>query len=230
METEINDRPTGIDIIESFLPDQYRYKLLSCEVVEKGSLQFSDINFDLEVRVNISSEEEVYEFLKKLNISSSCTFNVKSGYPDKKPKGEKSRSLLRGFRKCCLNVKTSEGSKAQQEGKDTNCQGSLNFRLETPIAKKEKDKNEKQSFPLWLSIHFNHNHTISRAEYFRFLSVNKETETFFDDMFFKGNINVIILIGSGLSLSDPKSTHPKRQYLPHQNCRVLALQFILISH
>ena len=162
-----SDGFSGENIVEAFLPEDYLYKLISCEIVETDSLPFLDINFDLEVRVNVTSEDEVTKFLQKLNMSSSCTFNIMSGRPDKKPDGPKARSKLRGYRKCCLNVKTLKGAKPQQAGKDTNCSACIQFRLETPRSESEKQLDDKKSFPLWLKIHYNHNHTLNRAEYFR---------------------------------------------------------------
>ena len=180
----------GQDLIDSYFPSKYSYELLSFEIVEKGSLPFNNLNFDLELRVNVSSESEVYNFLKEFNISSSCTFNVLSGRPDKKADGPKARSLLRGFRKCCMFVKTSKDQKPQQEGKNTSCNASLNFRLEMPNTRRGKDKEtkkeKKKDYPLWMKMHFNHNHTLNRAEYFRFLSVSAETEAFFEGIFRKG--------------------------------------------
>ena len=156
----LHAKVTEGDIIDAFLPSDYRHKVISCEIIENDSLPFSEVNFDLEIRVNVKTREEVYQYLEKLNQSSSCTFNIKSGVPDKKPNGPKSRSALRGFRKCCLNVKSSPDSKPQEKGKNTSCDACINFRLETDRAENHNSKAEKEEYPLWLKIHFNHNHSL----------------------------------------------------------------------
>ena len=57
------------DIIESFLPLKYKYKILSCEKVETASLPFDDVYFDLKVRVNVNSVEGLRGFLSDLSLS-----------------------------------------------------------------------------------------------------------------------------------------------------------------
>ena len=177
---------TSEDLVDSFLPHQYSYKVISCEIVDTSSLPFEDINFDLEIRVNVTSVPEVKSFLKCLNESSGCTFNVLHGRADKEQSGTKSRSLLRGFRKCCFNVHTTPSSKPQEKGKNTDCGAGVNFRLETPTLKDPQIKSLKSEFPLWLNIHFNHNHSCSRAEYFKFLSVTADTKLFYEEKFKEG--------------------------------------------
>ena len=57
----------GCDLVDSFLPGQNSYKIICYEVIETASLPFGDVNFDLQVRVNVRSEEEVKLFLSQLN-------------------------------------------------------------------------------------------------------------------------------------------------------------------
>ena len=75
------------DILENFLPVGYKYKIISKNEIE--SVYSCEVNFNLVVRVNVSSIDEVQVFLKNLDISSSCTFNVKQGRPDKEPIDER---------------------------------------------------------------------------------------------------------------------------------------------
>ena len=178
---------TSEDLLESIFPPQYSYKVISCDIVDTSSLPFEDINFDLELRVNVSSIPEVKTFLKRLNESSACTFNILHGRADKEQSGPKSRSLLRGFRKCCFNVHNTNSSKPQEKGKNTDCGASINFRLETPISKDPVIKSVKAEYPLWLNVHFNHNHSCNRAEYFKFLSVTEDTKKFFEEKCTEGN-------------------------------------------
>ena len=133
--------------------------MINHELIETSSLPLCEVNFDIELRVDVSSEDGVKTFLSELNESSGCTFNVKTGRPDKRPIGEKSRSTFRGYRKCCMNV-AAKGSTPHQEGKNTDCPASFDFRLETPSSEKEEKRKEKEEFPLWLSVHFNHNHSL----------------------------------------------------------------------
>ena len=76
-----------------------------------------NVSCEIELRVNVSSEENVKKFLSDFNTSSGCSFNVQSGRPDKNPKGDNARSQLPGYRKCCLNVSHCEGKDNQEKTK-----------------------------------------------------------------------------------------------------------------
>ena len=177
---------TTEDIVESFLPENYSYKVVSCDIVESSSFLVSDVNFDLKVRVNVLQVDDVKGFLSSLNDSSGCSFNIKSGCADRRQAGPKARTLIRGYRKCCLNVHSTEGTKAQQVGKNTNCGAGLHFRFDTPASNSPDSRLEKEMFPLFLNLHFNHNHSLSRADYYKYLDVSDETKAFFDEMFHQG--------------------------------------------
>ena len=58
---------TDSDLVESFLPDSYSYKVISIDVIESSSFFCGDLNFDLTVCVNMNSIDEVKTFLSKLN-------------------------------------------------------------------------------------------------------------------------------------------------------------------
>ena len=103
---EINDS----DIVELFLPKNYSYKILNFENIESSSLLCGEVNFDLEVRANVTNVKEVSNFLSKLNESSSCTFNKLSGRADRLQSSPSAKSLIRGYRKCCMNVFSAKGS------------------------------------------------------------------------------------------------------------------------
>ena len=165
------------------LPDNYNYKILGSNVGESES---GDLKFNIEVRVNAATETEVKTFLSDFNTSAGCTFNSKSGRTDKRGKGEHPRSVFSGYRKCCMNVAHCEDRGNQQPGKNTNCPAFINFRLENPIAKSKSDKEDKIKFPLWIKISYHHNHSLSRSEYFRFLSVSQETKDIYTEMFNHG--------------------------------------------
>ena len=70
------------DLVDSLLPQVYEYKVISCDIVETSSFLVGGMNFDLEVRVNLGTVEDVKTFLTKLNDSSGCTFNVDTGRND----------------------------------------------------------------------------------------------------------------------------------------------------
>ena len=145
------------------------------------------ISCDLEFRVNVNSEKEVKTFLSDLNSSTCCSFIIQSGRQDRRPKGDKARSSLRGYRKCCLNVSHSEGKESRQPGKITDCQASINFRLENPVGEFKMIKDERSEFPLWVKITYHHNHHINRAEYFKYLDVSLDTKnTYSSEMFTQG--------------------------------------------
>ena len=134
----------------------------------------SYVSFDLEVRVGDSTEDDVKKFLEDFNSSSGCTFNILSWRRDKRQVGGKAKSKLRGFRKCCLNVASSE-KKAKQEGKDINCEATINFRLENPTINPQSSRGEdKVEYPLWVRIHYHHNHATRCAEHLKFLSVSSK--------------------------------------------------------
>ena len=157
--------------------------MLKCNVTEYKE---KDIKCDMEIRVNVTNEANVKLFLSDFNTSSGCTFNCQSGRQDKRPNGNNARSQYRGFRKCCLNVTHCEGKENRQPGKNTECKASINFRLENPIAKSKLVMEDRTKFPLWFKVDFNHNHSTSRAEYFKFLDVSKDTKLAYNDMFVKG--------------------------------------------
>ena len=100
-------------MILEMLPQNFSYKFVNFNIQQQSS---KDIKFDLVTRVDVSSEEEVKVFLADLNCSTGCTYNIQSGRRDKKQEGEHSRTKIRGFRKCCLNVATAD-KKPKQEGK-----------------------------------------------------------------------------------------------------------------
>ena len=47
-----------------------------------------------------------------------------------------------------MNVCEKQGKENKQPGKNTGCKATINFRVENPTAKHEKDRNDKQEFPL----------------------------------------------------------------------------------
>ena len=180
------------DIVDSFFPPGYSYKVISCDIVELSSLPIEEINFDIKIRVNITTVEDVKNFLKSLNESSGCTFNMLTGRADREQSGPKSRSRLRGYRKCCFNVHSKPSAEPQEKGKNTGCEACINFRLETPSSKDPETKTMKAEYPLWLEMHFNHNHSCNRADFFKFLSVTDDTRRFFEEKFHEGEASYLI--------------------------------------
>ena len=166
------DRLVVLDI----LPQQYSYRFIKCELEQEN---ISTTSFDIEIRLNVSTDEGVKTFLQDFNSSSGCTYNMMSGRQDRKQDGQHSRSKLRGFRKCCLNV-SRNGKRAKQAGKNTNCESTINFRLENPL---KSNSTFGEKFHLWVKIHFFHNHALNRAEYLRYLSVSEETKRSFTELF-----------------------------------------------
>ena len=77
----------------------------------------------LEFRVNVTNKEDTHIFLKKLQDNLGVSFNVKSGRPDKT---NSIKSILSGFRKCCLSVPL-QGRKPKQPNKDSQCPANLKF-------------------------------------------------------------------------------------------------------
>ena len=170
-------------LLTDFFPSDYQYKVVS-HLVEENSVH--NIKFDIELRVNVDNREGVTKFLSELNRSSQCTFNIKHGRQDKTQSEDSARSSYRGFRKCCLNVSHRSDKENQQPGKNTQCGATINFRIENPKAKCKSAREDKERFPLWMKLHFHHNHSLTRAEYFKFLSVNLETRDHFTEMFKQG--------------------------------------------
>jgi hypothetical protein len=78
------------------------------------------------------------------------------------------------------------GDKELQPGKNTNCGAKLNFRLENPVAKNAKQRQDKENFPLWIKLDFDHNHSLNRAEFLKYHSVSDDTKSAFSDMFQQG--------------------------------------------
>ena len=167
-------------LVQDFLPKNFEYKIKTCDVTEHSE---QNIRFDIELRVNVESENGVKSFLGEFNTSSGCTFNIQSGRQDKR---QNKRSRYRGYRKCCMNVAHCEDKENRQPGKNTNCEASLNFRLENASAEYKSVRKDREMFPLWVKIHFYHNHALNRAEYFKYLSASQDTKDIFIDMFQQG--------------------------------------------
>ena len=174
------DREEEENLLHAMLPEGYDYKFVKYDL-QQNNLQ--EIKFCLETRVNVKNHSNVKQFLADLNDSTGCTFNMQSGRPDKTK--ENQRSKCSGFRKCCMNVALS-GKKELQPGKNTNCEAKVNFRLENPVAKNAEQRKEKEEFPLLLNIDFVHNHSLQRAEFLKYRSVNEGTKAAYSDMFKQG--------------------------------------------
>ena len=134
------------DLIKDFLPKNYEYKRVSQRIYDQ---RLDTFQFDLELRVKVNSEEEVKNFLQDLDSSSGCSFNQLNGRPDKRPKGAKATSSLRGYRKCCNRVIHNEKYGHKQPGKNTDCGACILFRLENPIG---KTIFERVTHPLWINV------------------------------------------------------------------------------
>ena len=147
-------------LLTDFFPSDYQYKVVS-HLVEENSVH--NIKFDIELRVNVDNREGVTKFLSELNRSSQCTFNIKHGRQDKTQSEDSARSSYRGFRKCCLNVSHRSDKENQQPGKNIWCGATINFRIENPKAKCKSAREDKERFPLWMKLHFHHNHSLTRA-------------------------------------------------------------------
>ena len=169
------------EVLWDLLPEEYEYKLLKFEMTE---FQEDNIHFTAEIRVNCNSEGEVKVFLSTLNISTGCTFNIASGRQDKKQ--DLGRCTFRGYRKCSLNINKTGDKPDRQPGKNTTCPASLNFRLEKPVASAKSVKTDRENYPLWIKLNFGHNHSLHRADYLKFLSVNEETRNVYWTMFNDG--------------------------------------------
>ena len=172
------------DMVGDFLPSDYEYNILSCQVQNASE---KALELDLHVRVDVKTEAEVKLFLSALNTSSGCSFNLRGGRPDKRQEaGGRGLSQVRGFRKCCFNVDKSKAGQDKQPGKNTDCEAAINFRLENPIGKDKYERENRLKFPLWVKIHFHHNHSTQRAEFFKFLNVSDETKEDYLGMFEQG--------------------------------------------
>ena len=95
--------PTGIDVIGDFLPNNYDYNILSCQVQNASE---TALQFDLEVRVDVSTEAEVKLFLSALNTISGCSFNIQGGRRDKRHGTGGGRSLSQGDLKISESMKS----------------------------------------------------------------------------------------------------------------------------
>ena len=124
-------------------------------------------------------------FLSELNESTSCTFNLQSGKPDRVSEAEAQRCKYSGYRKCCMKV-VGSGKKELQPGKNTNCPAHLMFKLENAVASKAAQRKIKEDFPLWIKVEFDHNHALNRAEFLKFRSVSEGTKSAFEKMFHQG--------------------------------------------
>ena len=191
----------GYEVLRDLLPDDHDYKVINCEVEDQSE---NNLKFMLEMRVNVKSELDVKQFLSALNTSSGCTFNIKNGQPDKRQGGGRTLSQIRGYRKCCMNVDKVGDRPDRQPGKNTECDASINFRLENIIGKDKKVRDDREKYPLWMKLNFVHNHSLCRAEYFKFLSVTDDTRKHYLEMFEEGLL--------------PGSSHAQRKMFIKTEC------------
>ena len=77
-----------------------------------------DIQYLLEVRVNVRDQASVKAFRSEFNESSNCTFNMQSGKPDRMSEAEAQRCKYSEYIKCCMKVVCSD-KKELQLGKIT---------------------------------------------------------------------------------------------------------------
>ena len=73
--------------IKDILPLGYDYKLIKWEIASTTS-DTNDLKFDFEFRVNVDNEESVFKLINDFNVSSGCTYNVKTGRQDRRQSGE----------------------------------------------------------------------------------------------------------------------------------------------
>ena len=76
-------------LLKDFFPPEYESMVVSHVI---GDNLVQDVNFDMEVRVNVDSKEGVINFLAQLNQSTQCTFNIQNGRQDKAQSGHNARS------------------------------------------------------------------------------------------------------------------------------------------
>ena len=184
MSSEIDGVLVSHDLLRDIFPQNYDYKLKYCKINNQSE---DNLVFESEMRVNVKTECEVKQFFADLNTSTGCTFNIQAGKADRRQEeGGRTLSKLRGYRKCCMRVSKSGGRPDRQPGKNTNCGARINFRLENPIGEKKSIKEERENYPLWMTIHFDHNHSLNRAEYFKYLSVSQETAKYYTELFSQG--------------------------------------------
>ena len=111
------------ELILEMLPKEYEYKFVNF----KAEQRMSDIMFEAEIRVYVSTKDGVKNFLRDFNSSSSCTFNIQVGRQDKTQDGPSAKSQFRGYRKCCLRVCSKAGTLPKEKGKNVDCPSSINF-------------------------------------------------------------------------------------------------------
>ena len=179
VEEELEIEQQKLMIFEMLPKEHYDYTLINFKAQHK----MSEIMFEAEIRVNVSTKEGVKNFLEDFNTSSGCTFNIQVGRQDKTQDVATAKSEFRGFRKCCLNVCSKAGKLPKEKGKNVDCPSTINFRLENSNLSNKSLKAVKEQFPLWLKINFQHNHAVHRASHLRYLSVGEETKQLFIAMF-----------------------------------------------
>ena len=132
----------------------------------------------------MANKDEVKTFLQEFYQSSGCTFNMQTGRQDRFLDTATARAKLRGHRKCIMTVCEKNWKENKQPGKNTNCSACINFRLENPKAfRNEEIIRDKEDFPLWLKINFDHNHSLNRAEFLKFRSVSDVTKSEYTKLF-----------------------------------------------
>lgn len=133
----------------------------------------------------INTLDGVENFFQEFNQKNNTHFNLTNN-PDRKGK----LLLWSGFRKCHHNVREqkkktdfkNEGKtgKVREEGKNTLCDASINFKIHKP------NKILDKEYPLEIYLVYVHNHNIEAADCKRFLPVAESVKTVFEDMFEDG--------------------------------------------
>ena len=91
--------PEKRKFLETILPEGYQYQVSSFKIIEESEI-FNENKFEVNLKINTCTEEELLQFLKDFHHSSSTNYNINRG-----DKRDGKNLILSGVRKCHHNVR-----------------------------------------------------------------------------------------------------------------------------
>ena len=188
----------GREVLKKLLPNDYKYGILSINIYENPENIENEVQLDAEFGVtDVNSKEEFQIWLKKFSEITKTFYNC-----GKRADWAKVSSVCEGIRKCHFNIRhhdpvdnnrckkdgcPSQTGKMKNENKQTECDAEIRFEIrkscEFDCKKHNKQHHEQRiKFPLWIKLHYYHNHTIESSEAQKWNPVSEETKNFVNEL------------------------------------------------
>ena len=185
------------ETVKNIFPDGYKYMISDFALLERSKI-VGEEKFNVVFRVDIANKDDINGFITKLGQKSGTTYNRFCGDIE----GTGKKVVIRGYRKCHHNVRrhslkpdaTHNGPGRQPgtecvPGKNTECPALLKFSLSgshlhgSRSKKLSLTRQNKDKYPLEVTLEFNHNHSINSADALRYRPVSDDVKIKFIELF-----------------------------------------------